>query len=275
MKISPFPVAALFVLPLSFSVPALAYVPPSAFIVQGIAKKHAGIKGARVKTVVTAMEGESPGSARFKTVTHFNPATGVLRAYALDDSGQKLYAVERRSDSATAADALLFWPNAKSLALALKAKGVPIRTEEELAKTQDADERRANEELALARWNGKVAWVIGKDGGGRGDRAGKPQLWVEKDAFIPLRLIAPTAGDSSLAILELEGTRLHHEFPFPRAITLVRGKTPVLRDETQDVALALDAGEFRSALVPGFTEAGESAPSAVRELIQRYFESVR
>ena len=254
------------------SLPAWAYVPPSAFIVKGIAGKHAGIKGLRIKTLVTAMEGEKLSSTRVRTVTHFNPQTGVIHAYALDENNQKLFAVERRNETATGADALLFWSSPRNLALALKARGVPVKTEEELGSIEDADERRGIENTGLGRWNSKIAWIIGA-------KKSESQLWVEKDNFLPLRLIAPpsvaSGGDESLVELEFEGQRTFREFPFPRAIVVRRNKDTLLRDEVQDVALTLDVAEFRGTFTPGFTELGKSASSGVKDLIQRYFEMVR
>jgi hypothetical protein len=247
--------------------PAWAYIPPSSYIVKSIATKHGGLKGARVRSVVTQMEGEKLGSAHFKAVTYYNPQTQTLRAYALDDRNQKLYAVERRPDAATGADALLFWSNPHALALALRARGVPIRTEDELSRMKDQDERRDAEMERLARWSGGVAWVIGKDK--------EPQLWVEKDTFLPLRLIASPQPEADLVQLEMEGQRFYHEFPFPRVVTVVKKKEALLRDEVQDVTLSAETAEFKSPLTPGFTDAGNSAPSALRDLIRQYFEAVR
>jgi hypothetical protein len=124
----------------------------------------------------------------------------------------------------------------------------------------------------LARWNSSIAWVIGAP------EAGSAQLWIEKDSFMPLRLIAPPrpeSDSSDLVDLQFEGQRHYREFPFPRVIVAIQKKQPLLRDEAQDVTITLDAAEFRTPLVPGFTEAGNAAPGALRDLIQKYFEVVR
>lgn len=249
-----------------------AYVPPSSFIIKSTAAKHGGIKGVKVRSQVTVMEGEKPGSVRFKAITHYNPSTGVLRAYAYDERGQKLYAVERRDDSATPADALLFWRDENKVAAVLKARGIPIRTEDELGKMKDEDERRLSENSRLARWNSATAWVIGAP------ELASPQVWIEKDTFLPLRLIAasrPDAGASDLVDLQFEGQRHHREFPFPRVIMAVQDKQLLFRDEVQDISITLDAAEFRAAVTPGFTEAGNSSPGSLRDLIQKYFEVLR
>jgi hypothetical protein len=263
---------------IAFSAPAFAYVPPSAFIVKTVASKHAGIKGVRLRSIVSGMEGEKVSSTRFKAVTYYNPSTGTLRSYAVDDSNQRLYAVERKTDSATAADALLFWSNGKNVDLVLKARGIPVRTAEELITMKDEDERRASEVESLARWGNAVVWVIGKEAASKGAKSEAPvdpQLWIEKDTFLPIRLIASPQMDGALLDLQFEGQRFYHEFPYPRVITAISKKDPVLRDEVQELALVLDASEFRQPLVPGFTSAGNSVSSNVHDLIQKYFELIR
>jgi hypothetical protein len=261
-----FVAAVLALLPTAL---AWAYIPPSAFILKSVVSKHAGLKGLRVRSTVTAMEGEKLGATHFKEVTYFNPQTETLHIYAFDDRIQKLYAVERRPEAATAADGLLFWHDYRSLENALKARGLPVRSEDELLKMKDEDERRASEVERLTRWNTSLAWVIG------GAKDGDPQLWIEKDSFLPLRLIASPQPDAEPVDLTFEGNRYYHEFPFPRAIVAVKRKEPLFRDEVQDVSLAPETAEFRSTVVPGFTELGNAAPGPLHDLIQKYFEVLR
>jgi hypothetical protein len=262
----------LFIGSLLLSASSWAYVPPSFFIVKSVAAKHGGIKGVKIRSMVTVMDGEKPGTIRFKAIAHYNPNTGTLHAYAYDERGQKLYAVERRDDSATGADALLFWRDENKVAAALKARGIPIRTEDELLKMKDEDERRLSEVTRLARWNSANAWVIG------GPEKDTPQLWVEKDSFLPLRLIAaprPESSSSDIVDLQFEGQRYQREFPYPRVVVAVQGKRPLFRDEVQDITITLDPAEFRSGVTPGFTETGNSSPGSLRDLIQKYFEVLR
>ncbi len=248
-----------------------AYIPPSAFVIKSLANKHGGFKSVRVRSTVTAMDGEMLTSTKFKTVTYFNPQTSILHAYASDESGKSAFAIERRLESSTTTDALLFWSNPRQLQEHLKAQGLPIRTEDELAAMKDEDERRASEVQNLARWMSTVAWVIGDPP--RRDAKG-PQLWIEKDTFLPLRLVY-TVPDEGLVDIQFEGQRFYREFPFPRAITVAKGGKAILRDEVQDVTLNSDANEFKTVVTDGFTEAGKTLPSATRELIDRYFKLVR
>jgi hypothetical protein len=269
----PFLFLAAFLLPLAS---AWAYIPPSSFILKSITSKHAGLKGLRVRSTVTVMDEGKPGTTRFKAVTFFNPATQTVHAYAFDDRNQKLYGVERRPEGATAADAVLFWKDERSLNIALKARGLPVRSDDELLKMKDEDERRAAEDEHLTRWNAGVVWVIGGSKSSKSGNFDDPQLWVEKDSFLPLRLIAAPQPESEIVDLHFEGQRYYHEFPYPKTILAFnKKKVPLFKDEVQDVALSIDGNEFKTPVMPGFTETGNNAPSAVRELIQKYFEVLR
>ncbi|MGK5082304.1 hypothetical protein WDW37_03285 [Bdellovibrionota bacterium FG-1] len=242
--------------------PAWGYIPPSAFILKSLAAKHTHLKGVRIRTVVNAMEGDRPGIARMKTLTYLNPQTGVIRAYALSESNHKLFAIERRTENATLADAILFWSHSRNIALALKAKGISVRTEESETEI---------EQQFLARLGSTIAWVLGKE-----SKEGKePQLWVEKDTFLPLRLLVSNGGEEGLVDIQFQNQKYYREFPFPRLISVSKNKNVILKDEVQDVSITFDAAEFKTALAPGLTEAGRLASDEVRELIKKYFDFVR
>ena len=228
---------------------AWAYIPPSPFILKSLVTKHYSLKGLRIRSVVTAVEGDKPSSVHFKTLTHYNPQTGVIHAYALDDSNQKLYGVERRAENTTAAEAVLFWSNSKNLALALKARGV-------------------QDESYLGHIGSTLAWVLGKKGSGS-------HLWVEKDTFLPVKFDLESNTSEPHTEVFFEAQHYYREFPYPKVISLSKGKTSVLKDEVQDVSFTFDANEFKAGIAPGFTEAGNLTANAVRELIRSYFESIR
>jgi hypothetical protein len=253
---------------------AHAYVPPSHFLVKTLAAKKAGAKAVRYRTVVQALEGGHPSGPRFRQLTVYDFGTHVLRSTAQDDQGHDLYVIERRlgmAGSAPLADYLIFENQAALVELQLKSVGIPIRTEEDLASLPDEEARVKAERTFLSRWKSDVAWVVGE--------RGKPdaQLWLEKDAFLPLRLAARRDGEEYE--LRFDGFRFTREVPFPRAVTLLKGVAesarPALREELTEVNLVSSAPELRTAATPGFTEAGNSADSAVRDLIQAYYQYLR
>jgi hypothetical protein len=156
---------------------AYAYVPPSQFLIKTLAAKHAGIKSVRVKSVVTAFEDGKATPLHFREVTIFDARSGTLTGWATDDSGQKLYEIERKSGSLTTTGVLLFDSQEAVIAKSLRELGVPVRTEADLAVMKDEDERRASEVESLGRLNGEAAWVIG------GEKSAR--IWLQKDTFLP------------------------------------------------------------------------------------------
>jgi hypothetical protein len=250
---------------------ALAYIPPSQFIVKAIAGKHAGIKGLRISGTVTGLNGDKPTETRFKEITVYDPQKQMLRSWALDDSDRRLYGVERGSESFNVVTSLLLDADVTAVTAGLKNYGVPIRTESELLALNDEESRRKAETASLARWNGGVAWVIGNTGNANS------QLWVEKDSFLPLRLIVSASADRPQFDIRFSGHRFFREFTYPRSVTSV-GKDGALsfREELIELLVnpKLDA-EFKNHFESGFTDAGNAAPLALKELIGRYFQIIR
>jgi len=121
----------------------------------------------------------------------------------------------------------------------------------------------------LHRWNHSVAWVLVKSA----------QVWIEKDTFTPIRIIAPARTDTQLFDFQMENFKYFDEFSYPRVATLyeVGKKPPVLRAELVDLILDLNpaAAELPKDRVEGFTPAGDSAPSQIRDLIETYYRLVR
>jgi len=244
---------------------ALAYVPPSQFIVKKLADKRTGYKTVRVKTQVSGLSNDIPNGIGFKTLNVFDFATRTLRSRAIDEAGQELYVAERRlgAPNATLVDALTFDSSAADLANALKAAGIPIRTDEDILGLPTEEERRRAEISSIGRWKGTTAWVVGK----------KAQLWIEKDVFLPLKFV------SDQYEIRFEGYRYSQEFAYPKAITLATGapgsETAELRDEFVEMAINQDLAEMKSAVTIGFTDAGNSAPSEIRNLLIRYYQTIR
>ncbi|MCM2322240.1 MAG: hypothetical protein NDJ90_03155 [Oligoflexia bacterium] len=257
---------------------AHAYVPPSAFIIKSMAAKHSGVKGIRVRGLVSSFQGgESGGVAgpRFHVSSVFIVEGGVVRSCASDEQGKVLFVAERKIgatlDVPSAVDALLFDSQFRRLATALKKQALPIRTEEELLAMKDEEERRASEVLSLGRWKKSQAWIIG----GKDEHA-ESQLWVEKDTFLPLRLIVDLRASDGPREAQFDNFRFFNEFPYPRLITWVERNQAILREELSDIlANPPELKNFGKPLATGMTEAGEAASSEVRDLLRKYFETLR
>lgn len=236
-----------------------------------MATKHVGAKTVRIRSQVSLMEGDKPSAVHFNETTVFNPTTGILRSWALNDSDQRLYGMERKLSGFTLPDELLLDPQANQITNILLAKGIPIFREDELSNLKTDEERRKIEKTSLFRWKGSAAWVLGREQKDVTDDDGKPQLWIEKDGFVALR----TANLSGLPEFQFEGYRYYRDFPYPQAITLVKSGQPQLRDQVIEVNVNTDAGDLKGPTLRGYTDVGNASPGAVRDLIQSYYEDVR
>ena len=255
---------------------ALAYIPPSAFVVRQMTQKKAGFKGLRVKSTVIAYEGEKPTGARFRETLSYDPVNFVLRSRALDEAGKELFVQERKlgpgeNSFSSLVDRLLLSSDPPGLLRVLGLFGIPVKTDGELESLPDEEARRAAEVSRMTRYRGTVAWIFG---GSKGNDAKAPELWVEKDTFLPLRLVAKS-GDTLLDATFQE-YRFYREFPYPRVISVNPGTTPVVRVELGEVVVGAEvAAEFKKPVTAGWTEAGNSAPGAIRDLVRAHYDLVR
>jgi hypothetical protein len=255
------------------SLSAWAYIPPASFILHEVAKKHLAFTTIRVRSHVIGLDGNgNPNGVRLREITFVNSKDGTLRSWITDESGKVLYTVERVSNASSksskmpVAAEMLFDTNSVRMASVLRSVGVQIPVGKDANLT---DENTGGDKLSLHRWNRSVAWVLGKTA----------QLWIEKDTFIPMRVIAPPRGDSQLYDFQMENFKYYDEYAYPRLGTLfeVGKKAPVLKTELMDIILDpnVSGAELPKERGEGFTEAGQSAPSQVRELIETYYRLIR
>lgn len=255
------------------SIPALAYVPPSEFIVKTWAQKHAGPKGVRTRSIVQAVEGDKPVGPKLKLTVIYRAEDGVLRSIASDEQNQVLFMSEGGEPRGLhALTELLYDSNFSRVASALKKQGVPVKTSRELLELPEESERLAAESatLSLGRVKRQIAWVIGKRDGSS-DAAN--QLWVEKDTFQPLKF----KMDSHEVLFE--SYRNYRDFPFPKTMTWNEAKVEAktfMREELVDLVVnPPELAQLSKPITHGYTEAGNSASSEIRDLIQKYFEKAR
>jgi hypothetical protein len=285
---------------------AWAYIPPSSFLVKSLVAKRAGNKGFYVKSRVRALASEQdPG---FIQVSFYDSQARVLKLRGLDAEGRELYSVDRRVDGggeqgagAPPLAALLMEKNPVELVRILKSSGIPIRTESELLALKTEEERRASELTVLRRLKPQVAWVIGlrefsKAGRSFGtssrevaekeaaDKEGAadaraPQLWLEKDTYLPLKLVY--ASDQGAFEALFESPRFQGAVSYPGSITISRfdrksgPAKPVFREELLEWNLGGEPAELRGGGAGGLTAIGAEAPDELRELLLNYYTWVR
>lgn len=265
------PLIPLFATISLFASPARAYLPPSHFLIDAIARKHASLgKPVRLASTLAA------GDASVSVVTLIDAQARVARTVLLPRGGtEELARVERRGTWPLAL-ALLFEKDAAELGAALKAEGVPVVAESELVEMSDEEERRAAETEWLGRFERRLAWVIGPRDPLRS------QLWIEKDAFFPARFFFK--GKGGRMELRYEAFKVSRDIPYPRAQSLVArdGGNLLAREEFLELAYAsaAEVAELGAASGDGrggvkWTPAGESLESAARAALETYLTHAR
>ena len=261
---------------------SFAHIPPGEFVVRNLAQKKLPFRSIRVKTQVSSLADASPSGGSFRETTWFDASTGTVRSRAFDEAGRELFSIERKLSAeevklspATRMIRLLFSSNSINLQRELVAAGIPIQAETE-------------QKPSLLRWRETVAWVFGGPQrspeekiairSGTPASATRPELWIEKDTFLPLRIVAQVGTQWLDATFE--GYRFYKDFPFPKTIRLSRDGLPMIQVDQQEVAVGADvSSELKKPLsvgqTGGLTPAGQAASEEIRSLIQMYYEWMR
>lgn len=257
------------------SSPSFGYIPPSQFLMKTWFTKHSG-KNIKISSSVNGYEGteQATGSISFKETLHFHPQTKLLRSLATDETGKKLFSLEKNLDTLAPIAQFLLGSDFKEVSLLLKSRGVPIKTDEDFAPLKTEPEKLALESESLGRWQGKVAWVIGPTGQDLKVDTG-PQLWFEKDSFLPLRLIYleskdPNSRSSSLVEFQFDQYKITSEFAYPRIIHVLKNKKKIFSVQLLDMTVESEKlGHLPKSL------AENSSPEGVMSLIQLYYDTLR
>ncbi len=241
---------------LFFGAPAaLAYIPPSNFQIATLAKRHKNLKSIRVKTRITGPSGQ------IREIGYYDAKTQIWKARFVDQSDHEIYAFERKlgiTDSL--ASLLLFETNPNAIMTALKNAGIPVVPEADLLAMPDENARRAAEKTSIGRLDHKVGWVIGD---------GNPSLWILKDDFVPLKLIAGGVE------IRFEETKFTRDFPYARSISIYRGSDFVLKGEAMEVIINPDLADMHAIQVSGIPAISSALPAEERSLIEQWVQWIR
>jgi len=187
-----------------------AYIPPSSFLIKNLAAKRKGLKNLKISSVVAGFDSGKPTGVHFKTVTIYEAANRVWKSAAYDDTGAELFSIQKRAGAIPLSEFVLFVSNPNELSEALEKAEIPVQeTEVPKPKASDAPAMPADNTM-LKRWNGSIAWVIG-----RGEKTDTPQFWIEKDSFLPVRLIARDQD------VQYAKYRYSQDLRYPRLISTV------------------------------------------------------
>ena len=254
-----------------------AFIPPSEFIIHQAVKKRFGTVSLKIRSQVATIEGQQPTSVRFRLMTQVDVQTKKIRLRAYDDLGKELYAATHelpvdasaaRSESALKSSGFFYFlvdPRSDVVSNVLASLDIPLRTERQLASFETEAEKRAAEVTSLGRLDNLVAWLIGPEK----RSAFQPQVWIEKDTFLPVRLIADCP--EGRFDVRYRSYRFSKEVPYPRTVDVYAadaGGKLLMQETVQDVWVNPEGNEMaRGFAGEGFTEVGNLAPTAIREFI--------
>ncbi len=267
-------VAAAVTVTVTDTATALAYIPPSSFVLKSLAQKHLAFAGVQIKSRVTVYDGGKATGTQFKVTTLFNSHEGRLFSLATDAADHRLYSVEKKMPELAPAAAVLFSPQSRAIAQILIANGIPVAEAETAVDDSGAPVHQggAGEGMTLTRWRDTIAYVMGPAKGA--------QFWVEKDTFIPLRLLLGAGGAQTE--VRFDNTRFFKEFPYPKVISALKGGVTMLQDEALEVTAYPEARGVKTPPLPGLklpsngmTDEGNSAPRELRDAIQQYYDLIR
>lgn len=284
----------VFIAAIGFSVaePASAYIPPAPFLIKNMASKRSGLKTLKITSTVSGYNSGKPSGIHFKTVSFFSAVNQSWRSAAYDDAGAELFAIEKKAQEIPLSWSVLFEAGPRELSKELERAEIPVYEvrEEKPAEypiskkspeplpsgtvqlSHSAADEPIPENTFLKRWNGGVAWVIGKPT--------SSQFWIEKDSFLPVRLIVKDQD------IQYSHYRYSQDLPFPRVISLSAagvGDKPgdmLFEENFSDSSVNSPANEkilnmgtlAKDATPEGFfTDAGNSASGPVKDLIRKYY----
>jgi len=245
---------------------SFAYIPPASFLIKNLAAKRKGLKSLKITSTVVGFDNGKPTAMHFKAVTIYEAANRSWRSSAYDDSGAELFSIQKRDGAIPLSEFVLFVSSPTELSEALSKAEIPVHEAGSPQPQASGAPAMPSDNMVLKRWNGTIAWVIGSD-----EKPNSPQFWIEKDSFLPVRLIAKDQD------VQYAKYRYSQDLPYPRMISLANKSGELqfeesLSDFTVNSAAAEKLAIAKDATADGaFTAVGDSASSAMKDLIRKYY----
>src|SRR5262249_9623149 len=135
---------------------------------------------------------------------------------------------------------LLFVKDGTNVYDHFKALGLPLRTEADLYSEKEGTmPYKPESNVLFTRYENRVAVVVGEEGQKPDPGSRATSLWVEKDSFLPLRAVFPSAPESGMASEPLEfrfaSFQPYKNFLYPRVTQIIRNGALWVKTETLDV----------------------------------------
>ncbi len=266
---------------MTFSAPAAhAYVPPSFYLMRMLGRKHANFDDGRFRDKLTFYK-KTGEIARVLTETLVFPDAEHATVKLLDQAGNEVATHTRKLLGTHAADTdrpvlydLIFIKDAANIYEHFRALGLPLKTESALYSDKEGSmPYKPESTVALERYDNRIAVVIG-DRSKKSDAYGNTALWIEKESFLPLRAIFPTAPEMGMASEPLEfrlsGFGVFKNFLYPRIVQVFRGGVLWAKIETQEVRAL---GTSTRSEDEGRKK--EEPDGDLKEFIETYFKWIR
>lgn len=285
-KIKSLTLLSLFII----SAQAFAYIPPSDFQVNQIAKKKAHLDKLIITSSVNLIKNQAEETGIFFEKVQIDYKTGTLQSLILNHNQEILFFTEYsfnpkedknsndrvqhrriKSKIQSPGTLLLLLPNELDMRTPLMSRSIPIQKEEDLALLATNEERIAAETLSL-RDKLKPVWVIGD----HEKNKSQGELWVEKDSFLPQKLVWPFKNDEDkVAQLVMNGYKAFGSLIYPQEILYMTNEQPVLRVLTTQVDTSPQKIDWIPSSRQGWLNEDKVISPELKEAVDAYYKVIR
>lgn len=275
------PLAGLLTVAFTFAMSSVAhaYIPPSFFVVRALTRKHAVVEEGRFKHKVSFYKGDGELVRSFNEMLVLTDPHNVI-VRLTDETGKEVATHTRSLTGARTQELsrpvlydLLLMSDGATVFTHFKHLGLPLKTEADLySEKEGALPYKPESYVGLARYENRIAVVVGDTAKRSVTDVKTPQLWVEKDSFLPLRAVFPSAPESGIASEPLEfkfsGYQTYKGLLYPRVTQILRRGKLWVKLETQDVQLG-------AGIKPESSQARADLDGDVKDFTEMYFKWVR
>ena len=228
-----------------------ASILPSSFMVEMMCKKHQGIKNV---SVVQTVNFPDAGVSLTETLS-VDYQTGNWESRLKDESGNEVSSKKAaftgpKASTVALTTLILFQTQCPELIRELKQAGLPVRLEDE------------KEITSFDRFEGRVAWVIGKNK----EQMADAQLWIEKDTFLPLRFLKKTE-------LRFGAHRFQDGFQYPSEMSYWNSDKKLIQIDLKEIRVNSPKLRVDSSSSKG--GAASSLSSEIKQSVDTFYSLIR
>lgn len=224
---------------------AHAYVPPSFFVVRQVARKHADLGNTKISNRVTFFKGGEVQEPGYKEVidVHGNDryTVGLYNTKKDFIAGTKRSLLQQKKSPLLGA--VSYAQGSSVLFEVMQAQGFPLISEPSLYETKDSQNEalpyKVETNNVFSRFQNRTVIVLN----GNGRSLTPPQLWVEKDSFLPQRLIYTPDGESESIDVRFGNYQIYKNSFLPKSVEVFRDGKIWAKIELVDVSPAGKAEE--------------------------------